>query len=49
MSHDIAVARSVCDRVVVLYLVRIVEIRLTEQVFATLRHPHTRSLMEAAP
>ena len=49
MSHDIAVVRSVCDSVVVLYLVRIVEIRPTEPVFATPRHTYTRPLMAAAP
>ena len=49
MSHALAVVRSVCDRVVLLYLVRIVEIRATEPVFATPRHPYTHSLMAAAP
>lgn len=48
MSHDIAVVRSVCNGVAAMYLGRIVEIRPTEPVFATPRHPYTRSLMEAA-
>jgi oligopeptide/dipeptide ABC transporter ATP-binding protein len=49
ISHDIAVLSSMCDRIAVLYLGRIVEIGPTEQVLANPRHPYTRSLVASSP
>ena len=49
ISHDLGVVRQVTDRVVVLYLGRIVEDQPTGQLFDDPRHPYTRALLAAAP
>jgi oligopeptide/dipeptide ABC transporter ATP-binding protein len=49
ISHDLAVVRHVCDRVVVVYLGTAMEDGPTEQIFNDPRHPYTRALMAAAP
>ena len=49
ISHDLATVRGFCDRVIVLYLGRVVEEGPTEQVFAKPLHPYTGALLASAP
>ena len=49
IGHDLSVIRHVCDRVLVLYLGRIVESGTIDAVFGHPRHPYTRALIDAAP
>ncbi|MBB3950062.1 ABC transporter ATP-binding protein [Aureimonas jatrophae] len=49
VSHDLGVVRHICDRVVVMYLGRFVEIAERDTFFAAPKHPYTRALMAAVP
>ncbi|MGQ0566632.1 MAG: oligopeptide/dipeptide ABC transporter ATP-binding protein [Gemmobacter sp.] len=49
ITHNLALVRHVADRVVVLYLGRIVEEGSTARVFAAPAHPYTASLIAAEP
>lgn len=49
ISHDLAVVRHLCDRVVVMYLGTVVEDRPTEELFEDPRHPYTAALLSSAP
>ena len=48
ISHDLAVVEYLCDRIAVMYLGQIVETGTRQQIFASPRHPYTRSLLAAA-
>ncbi|MFT8243478.1 ABC transporter ATP-binding protein [Roseomonas sp. BN140053] len=49
ISHDLPVVRHLCDRVLVMYLGRVVENGPAEAVFAAPSHPYTRALLSATP
>jgi peptide/nickel transport system permease protein len=49
ISHDVAVVRQVCDRVLVMYAGRIVEDLPAAQLGRSARHPYTRALVAAVP
>jgi peptide/nickel transport system ATP-binding protein len=49
ISHDLAVVEFICDRVIVLYLGRIMEIASSADLYARPQHPYTRALLSAIP
>jgi len=49
ITHDLNVARYICDRIMVMYLGQIVEIGMVEQVGGRPAHPYTSALFAAMP
>jgi oligopeptide/dipeptide ABC transporter ATP-binding protein len=49
ISHDLTTVRYMADKVLVMYLGRIVEQGSAQEVFAQPTHPYTRALLSAAP
>lgn len=49
ISHDLSVVRSLCDRVIVLYLGRVMEEGPVGAVLGHPRHPYTAALLSAVP
>ena len=49
ISHNLALVRRLCERVLVLYLGRMMELAPTAALFAEPRHPYSRELLAAIP
>ena len=49
ITHDVAVARYMCDRIAVMYLGKIVEAGETEAILQDPIHPYTQALISAIP
>ena len=49
ITHDLATAKFVCDRIAIMYLGRIVETGPTEAIFRDPKHPYTQALLAAIP
>ena len=49
ITHDLAVARAISHRVLVMYLGRLVELAASETLFERAKHPYTAALLKAVP
>jgi oligopeptide/dipeptide ABC transporter ATP-binding protein len=49
ITHDLASARYIADRIIVMYAGHVVEVGPTEQLLADPRHPYTKLLLSAVP
>ncbi len=49
ISHDLATARHVCDRIAIMYLGKIVELASSDRIYEDAMHPYTVGLMSAIP
>lgn len=49
VTHDLALARHICDKIVVMYLGHVVEMGDTDTIIGHPLHPYTRALIAAVP
>jgi peptide/nickel transport system ATP-binding protein len=49
ISHDLGVVQHISDRVVIMYLGRVVEAATTQAIYASANHPYTQALLDEVP
>jgi peptide/nickel transport system ATP-binding protein len=49
VTHDLAVAKYISDRIAIMYLGKIVEIGTKQEIFSTPIHPYTKALLSVIP
>jgi len=49
ISHDLAVVEYICDRIVVMYLGKVMETAVYGDLYGRAKHPYTQALLSAVP
>ena len=49
ITHDLATAKFLCDRIAIMYLGRIVEMGPSRTIYSDPKHPYTKALLQAIP
>jgi peptide/nickel transport system ATP-binding protein len=49
ITHDLATAKYICDRIAIMYLGKVVEVGQLKDVYASPLHPYTQALLSAVP
>src|SRR5947199_2456700 len=49
ITHDLATAKFICDRIAIMYLGRMVELGHARKIYADPKHPYLKALLQAIP